>query len=356
MTELGTRRACWERRARARCMTPKTGWRRRSSRTLSVIQYSYDGDGKRVMKVICLSGTSSCTPSVAGAVTTVYVYNAQGQLAEEAGPSTDTGTKYIFADGLGSTRLETDANGGSVRCMDYAPFGLELPAAMGGRGSCYATQSYPSGTPDSLDVKFSGKERDAETGLDFFESRYYSSAQDRFTSPDEFKGGFLDAFTGQSAFQPGPLPYADIGDPQTLNKYAYVRNNPLRYTDPDGHCIDACVGEAILAYTAATAVAGGVIYYAQKLGTAIGNYFAAKRADNTSESSKTSPDTKNPASVSPLPANPGDLVDQGYHDVSHPEAAAAGHQTSEHPETGDRVRFDKGQAWSARPRRYRPLS
>jgi len=36
--------------------------------------------------------------------------------------------------------------------------------------------------------------------------------------------------------QPGPLPYADIRDPQTINKYAYVRNNPLRYVDPDGHC------------------------------------------------------------------------------------------------------------------------
>ena len=82
---------------------------------------------------------------------------------------------------------------------------------------------------------FTSKERDAETGLDFFESRYYSAAQGRFTSPDEFKGGFLDAFSGQHAFQPGPLPYADLSDPQTLNKYSYVRNNPLRYTDPDGH-------------------------------------------------------------------------------------------------------------------------
>ena len=49
---------------------------------------------------------------------------------------------------------------------------------------------------------------------------------------------FLDAFTGQHVSQDGPLPYADITDPQTLNKYAYVRNNPLRYTDPDGHCAE----------------------------------------------------------------------------------------------------------------------
>lgn len=84
-----------------------------------------------------------------------------------------------------------------------------------------------------------GKERDVETGLDFFEARYYSGAQGRFTSPDEFKGGGLfDPATGRSVETIGPLPYADIGDPQTLNKYAYVRNSPLRYVDPDGHDVD----------------------------------------------------------------------------------------------------------------------
>ena len=55
-----------------------------------------------------------------------------------------------------------------------------------------------------------------ETGLDHFGARYYSAAQDRFTSPDEFTGGIVDPFTGQQVGQPGPLPYADITDPQTL--------------------------------------------------------------------------------------------------------------------------------------------
>lgn len=92
----------------------------------------------------------------------------------------------------------------------------------------------------------SSKERDAETGLDFFGARYFSSAQGRFTSPDDWAGGIVDAYSGGQVGQPGPLPYADITDPQTLNKYAYVRNNPLRYTDPDGHCIeDLCIVEAI---------------------------------------------------------------------------------------------------------------
>jgi RHS repeat-associated protein len=80
-----------------------------------------------------------------------------------------------------------------------------------------------------------GKERDAETGLDYFLARYYSGAQARFLSPDEFKGGPDDAITGKDISQPGPLPYADISNPQSLNKYACTYNNPLRYTDPDGH-------------------------------------------------------------------------------------------------------------------------
>ncbi len=85
------------------------------------------------------------------------------------------------------------------------------------------------------------KERDAETASsamqadDYFGARYYSSSQGRFTSPDEFKGGIVDPVTGQDIETNTALPYADITDPQTLNKYTYVRNSPLRYVDPNGH-------------------------------------------------------------------------------------------------------------------------
>lgn len=74
-------------------------------------------------------------------------------------------------------------------------------------------------------IDSTGKERDAETGLDYFGARYYSGAQGRFTSPDW-------------SAKPQPVPYADFKDPQSLNLYAYVRNNPLKNRDLDGHvCI-----------------------------------------------------------------------------------------------------------------------
>lgn len=64
---------------------------------------------------------------------------------------------------------------------------------------------------------FTGKERDAETGLDYFGARYLSNAQGRFTSPD--------------------VPLLDQGpsDPQSWNLYSYVRNNPLKFIDPTGN-------------------------------------------------------------------------------------------------------------------------
>jgi RHS repeat-associated protein len=71
-------------------------------------------------------------------------------------------------------------------------------------------------------VDFTGKERDAETGDDYFGARYLSSQQERFTTPDW-------------SSSPEAVPYANLGDPQTLNLYAYVHNNPITSADADGH-------------------------------------------------------------------------------------------------------------------------
>jgi RHS repeat-associated protein len=67
-----------------------------------------------------------------------------------------------------------------------------------------------------------GKERDAESGNDYFGARYYASTMGRWMSPD---------WSAKSS----PVPYATFGDPQSLNLYQYVRNNPLTNRDADGH-------------------------------------------------------------------------------------------------------------------------
>jgi RHS repeat-associated protein len=69
---------------------------------------------------------------------------------------------------------------------------------------------------------FTGKERDAESGNDYFGARYYASSMGRWLSPD-----------WSAKYE--PVPYAKLDNPQTLNLYAYVLNNPLSKTDPDGH-------------------------------------------------------------------------------------------------------------------------
>ena len=116
-------------------------------------QYGYDGDGRRVTKT-------------QGSQTTTYVYDAMGQLvAEYGGVSTGTGTQYVTTDMLGSTRLVTDASGNPVACYDYLPFGEQIASGTNGRtASCYSPST------DPLTQKFTGQERDAETGNDFFQA------------------------------------------------------------------------------------------------------------------------------------------------------------------------------------------
>jgi RHS repeat-associated protein len=77
---------------------------------------------------------------------------------------------------------------------------------------------------------FTGKERDAESGLDYFGARYYGSSMGRFMSPD-----FSD--------DPMPIPFTDPGNPQTLNAYAYGINNPLTNSDASGHDVNVCTND-----------------------------------------------------------------------------------------------------------------
>jgi RHS repeat-associated protein len=100
-----------------------------------------------------------------------------------------------------------------------------------------------------------GHERDSESGLDFFIARHYASNLGRFLQPDEFTGGPVDAFSANDPLPSSPLPYALITNPQSLNKYTYTWNNPLRYTDPDGHFIDTLIDIGSVVYSASAVVA-----------------------------------------------------------------------------------------------------
>lgn len=162
------------------------------------VTYVYDGDGKRVKKLV---GTNS----------TVFVYNLMGQLVAEytTGAAGTNGTSFLTADNLGSPRVITDSSGAVKARHDYHPFGEEI----GLRGGRSAALKYVS---DNVRQKFTSLERDTETSFDFAQTRYYSNLPGRFTSPDE--------------------PFADQeeADPQSWNLYAYARNNPLRFIDPTG--------------------------------------------------------------------------------------------------------------------------
>lgn len=121
--------------------------------------------------------------------------------------------RWLVSDHLGTPRIIADKSGSlaNIKRHDYLPFGEEVGVGVGGRTT---GQGY-SGN-DGVRQKFTGYERDGETGLDFAQARYYSSAQGRFTSVDPF------------------LSSGTIYDPQTWNRYAYTLNNPLRYVDPLG--------------------------------------------------------------------------------------------------------------------------
>jgi RHS repeat-associated protein len=108
--------------------------------------------------------------------------------------------------------------------------GHRLPTAALYPGIALANSNTASGLrvclyDSSRRSRSSGKERDAETGLDWFNVRYLSSAQGRFTSPDD------------------PLAGSDPSDPQSWNLFSYGRNNPLLYTDPTGHDV-TCSGDS----------------------------------------------------------------------------------------------------------------
>ncbi len=116
---------------------------------------------------------------------------------------------YYFSDHLGTHAVVENATGTACeQDVDYYPYGGE--------------QNDYCSTPVAQNYKFNGKERDVESGLDNFGTRYNTSNVGRFMTPDW-------------AAKPVNVPYAHFGNPQSLNLYAYAQNNPTTLGDPDGH-------------------------------------------------------------------------------------------------------------------------
>jgi RHS repeat-associated protein len=179
--------------------------------------YTYDAEGNRVEKANGSTGTLYwyMSPGIvaesdlSGNLQSEYVFFDGERVARKDFPS--NAVSYYFSDHLMTTDIVTDAQGNIENESDFYPWGGELQFASN----------------DSNHYKFTGKERDSETGLDYFGARYYSNGLGRFITPDWSKA-------------PVPVPYADLNDPQSLNQYTYVRNIPTTRFDADGHKDDEC--------------------------------------------------------------------------------------------------------------------
>ena len=192
--------------------------------------YIYDAAGTRVAKGALTSFSCNFAPSNF-TVTTSWVLGPGGEQVTEysvtGGTSTwkhtnvfaggrllatynGSNTIFAFNDWLGSKRAELSA--GSSPCAAQfrsLPFG-------NGQSSPVALGSFPL-CQDATEQHFTGKERDTESGNDYFGARYYSSSMGRWLSPD-----------------PVFLALNRLVNPQRWNLYGYALNSPFRYIDPDG--------------------------------------------------------------------------------------------------------------------------
>ena len=286
-----------------------------------VNQYLYDGEGR-----ICAVATEGSGPPVM----TGYIYNAEGQRVGKGtitswscdptangyqamsdfilGPSgeqvTEMGMKpgvgmawqhtnvyalgqliatydnnglhFYLNDSLGTRRAQTDYAGVLEQTCASLPFGDAL--------NC--TNSLQSPT----EHHFTGKERDAESGNDYFGARYYASSMGRFMSPD-----WSDYFD--------PVPYANLQNPQTLNLYSYVQNNPLSRRDATGHY--SCAPDTVSTNAHGdTVVTAGACHFdlsdLPQIAVAVGHHFLPQRMFQKWDPSSYAYKVANRATTGPL--------------------------------------------------------
>ena len=165
----------------------------------NIASYGYSENRQRLSKEVdgSIKYYIGETTEIEGGNTTNYVFAGNSRVAT----INNTGDiAYSHSDHLGSGSLETNNSGDVTSALTYKPFGSE-EVSVGEK---------------SNDHTYTDQEKDSETGLMYYNARYYDPELKRFTSVDAWSG--------------------ELTNSQTQNKYTYVNNNPLKYTDPTGNC------------------------------------------------------------------------------------------------------------------------
>lgn len=178
--------------------------------------YTYDGDGRRVKKS---DGTvywidDQLRPisvgTTSGSITRDYVFLGQQRIAFV--PISTGNPYYYLSDNLGSTAVVASGDGKTIQWeADYFPFG--------------AVRQVFTNTA-SNNYEFTGYEYDSDTQYNYAVARFEAGRWGRFMSPDPYLGSI------------------DITNPQSLNRYSYVGNNPTNGVDPLGLVCSGNVGES----------------------------------------------------------------------------------------------------------------
>ena len=179
-----------------------------------VTTYGYDHTGQRVFQVTGSATTSypnryyNVASSSLTATTTKHIFSPDGTLlATGVGSGTsNASTTYLHSDHLGGTNLTTDEDGEVTQTLDYYPYG---------------SHRINSGSSNEQ-RRFIGEEYDGDTEFSYLNARYYEGSRAQFLSQDPL---FLKLGTGD---------HSHLADPQSLQSYAYSRNNPIKFKDPGG--------------------------------------------------------------------------------------------------------------------------
>jgi len=149
---------------------------------------------------------------------------------------------YILSDHLSSSDIIIDSSGSIMESTDYKPFG--------------SIQAEYTVTDPISDYKFSGKEVDEESALQYFGARYNDNQLGRFVSIDPATLSISDEKEFKDKYNRSVESH--LSDPQNLNSYSYVANNPLKNTDPDGEIVETVVDVGFVTYdTGNTLYKGG---------------------------------------------------------------------------------------------------